>query len=269
MASNDKKIYYWLQLDKDFFKRSDIRIIESMADGKEYILFYLKLLCESTTYKGDLNFKENLPYSEETLATITNTNIDIVHSAIKVFKDFNMLEIHDNNTFYMLETPKMLGCETGQTRRKKEAKQGKSLNEVNNTLTGGKVGVKNTLTNGKNEVKDTQYIRDKSIDIKDNILKEKIYKKEKFVKPTVIEIEQYCRERKNNINATQFYDYYESKGWLVGKAKMKDWRACIRTWEANNKNNTNNNANNKKSNNPFIEMLKNLEEQEQEGVNNG
>ena len=48
MASNDKKKYFWLKLDKDFFKRHDIRIVESMPNGKDYILFYLKLLCEST-----------------------------------------------------------------------------------------------------------------------------------------------------------------------------------------------------------------------------
>ena len=54
-------------------------------------------------------------------------------------------------------------------------------------------------------------------------------------KPSIKEIENYCLERNNNIDAEQFYDFYESKGWLVGKSKMKDWRACIRTCEKRNK----------------------------------
>jgi len=53
----------------------------------------------------------------------------------------------------------------------------------------------------------------------------------KFKKPTIEEIEEYCKERKNGIDADRFYNFYESKGWYVGKNKMKDWKACVRTWE--------------------------------------
>lgn len=64
--------------------------------------------------------------------------------------------------------------------------------------------------------------------------------KETFKKPTLEEIKNYCLERKNSINPTQFFDYYESKGWLIGKNPMKDWKACVRTWEQNqNKYNNN------------------------------
>lgn len=56
----------------------------------------------------------------------------------------------------------------------------------------------------------------------------------KFIPPTVDEVAAYCRERKNDINAESFVDFYESKGWLIGKNKMKDWRAAVRTWERNN-----------------------------------
>ena len=60
-----------------------------------------------------------------------------------------------------------------------------------------------------------------------------------FTKPTIIEIEEYCNERNNNVNAEHFLDHYKSNGWLVGKNKMKDWKATIRTWEKNNYNNNN------------------------------
>lgn len=54
-----------------------------------------------------------------------------------------------------------------------------------------------------------------------------------FQKPTIEEVKSYCLERKNQINPESFIDFYESKGWLVGKSPMKDWRAAIRTWERN------------------------------------
>ena len=47
----------------------------------------------------------------------------------------------------------------------------------------------------------------------------------------VMKIKQYCEERQNLVDAEQFYDFYESKNWMVGKNKMKDWKACVRTWE--------------------------------------
>ena len=64
-----------------------------------------------------------------------------------------------------------------------------------------------------------------------NIIKEKEIKRKVFEKPTIEKIQEYCSERDNGINANAFYDFYESKDWYVGKNKMKDWKACIRTWE--------------------------------------
>ena len=52
-----------------------------------------------------------------------------------------------------------------------------------------------------------------------------------FKKPTLDDINNYCFERKNNIDAETFFNFYASKDWLIGKNKMKDWKACIITWE--------------------------------------
>ena len=53
----------------------------------------------------------------------------------------------------------------------------------------------------------------------------------RFVKPTVDEIRTYCTERKNQVDPQIFYDFYEAKGWMVGKNHMKNWKAAVRTWE--------------------------------------
>ena len=52
-----------------------------------------------------------------------------------------------------------------------------------------------------------------------------------FHKPTLDEIREYCQSRQNNVDPEQFLNFYESKGWMVGKTPMRDWRAAIRTWE--------------------------------------
>ncbi len=72
-----------------------------------------------------------------------------------------------------------------------------------------------------------------------NKLKQKQNKKEKdsyesqkkFVPPTVDAVRAYCLERGNSVDAEYFVSYYESNGWMVGKSRMKDWKAAVRTWE--------------------------------------
>ena len=79
----------------------------------------------------------------------------------------------------------------------------------------------------------------------DSVLKEKKRKEEKilpaparedtpskkFIPPNLEQVQEYCAERKNNVDAGRFIDFYSSKGWMIGKNKMKDWKAAVRTWE--------------------------------------
>lgn len=60
----------------------------------------------------------------------------------------------------------------------------------------------------------------------------------RFVKPTIQEIKAYCDERKNNVDAVTFFNFYESKGWKIGSNSMKDWKASVRTWEKSRSNST-------------------------------
>lgn len=53
----------------------------------------------------------------------------------------------------------------------------------------------------------------------------------RFAPPTLEEVKAYCRERGNNVDPERWMDFYQSKGWMVGKNKMKDWKAAVRTWE--------------------------------------
>lgn len=57
----------------------------------------------------------------------------------------------------------------------------------------------------------------------------------RFKPPTVDEVRAYCQERGNNVNPESFVAFYDSKGWMVGKNKMKDWHAAVRTWEQRDK----------------------------------
>lgn len=58
----------------------------------------------------------------------------------------------------------------------------------------------------------------------------------KFTPPTLDEVKAYCQERKNGVNSDKWFNHYQSNGWMVGKTKMKDWKAAVRTWEGENQN---------------------------------
>ena len=213
----DNKKFYWLKLNKDFFKRHDIRIIEEMPNGKDYILFYLKLLLESVNHEGHLRFSETIPYNEQMLSVITNTNIDIVRCAMKVLLELKMIEILDDSTIYMAEVLKITGSETAGARRLKEYRQNKKmLQECTN------------VQKCNTEIDKELELRDKEKDI---IISDKPTKRTQFIPPTLEDVQAYCKERKNDVDAERFINHYTSNGWLVGRNKMKDWKAAVRTWE--------------------------------------
>lgn len=70
-----------------------------------------------------------------------------------------------------------------------------------------------------------------------NIDNNSLYKggSRRFQKPSLDEIRQYCRDKGYNVDAEQFYNFYESKGWVVGKSPMKNWRAAVSTWSKREK----------------------------------
>ena len=66
-----------------------------------------------------------------------------------------------------------------------------------------------------------------NVNVKD---KEKEIKRKRFTPPTTQEVEAYCLEKGYTVDADRFIDFYESKGWMIGKNQMKDWKAAVRNW---------------------------------------
>ena len=116
MATEEKK-RYWLKLDKDFLKSSQIKVIKNMPNGKDYVIFYLALMLESVETIGHLRFSNLVPYNEEMLASVTDTNVDIVRTAVKIFESLGLMEILDDGTIYMTQVAEMTGKESESAER--------------------------------------------------------------------------------------------------------------------------------------------------------
>lgn len=214
--------YYWLKLKRDFFKRHDVQIVEDMPNGKDYVLFYLKMLCESVDHEGRLRFSEMIPYNEQMLATVTHTNIDIVRSAVQIFTQLGMMEIMDDGTYFMTEVQKMIGSASNSEAALRQKRYRDRLKEKEQLL------LENNETLYEDNTDITKCYESKSKNKRES--KSKIFKP-----PTVEEVRKYCQERNNDIDPESFVDFYKSKDWMVGKNKMKDWQAAVRNWERSQK----------------------------------
>ena len=85
----------------------------------------------------------------------------------------------------------------------------------------------NPITENQTQYNTNQSITDTSITKRES--------KARFTPPALEDVQAYCKERGNKVDAERFVDYYASKGWLVGKSKMKDWKAAVRNWERSEK----------------------------------
>jgi len=93
-----------------------------------------------------------------------------------------------------------------------------------------------TMDNYKSDmesVKETTARRQQDDTIKEEIKKLRIKESiiSRFAPPTLEEVKKYCTERNNGVNSDKWHNFYSAKGWMVGKNKMKDWKAAVRTWE--------------------------------------
>lgn len=220
----DKTKYYYLKIKENFFDTEDMKLLESMENGYLYSNILMKMYLLSLKHGGELIYKERIPYNSKMLATVLNHNIDIVEKAIKIFESLGLIEILDSGAIFMSDIQNYIGKSSDEADRIRQYR-----NKINSKKQEMLQMYDKCTTNFAN-IKDKDIIRDKDI----NIIKENT-KRKKFIKPTPEEIHQYCLERNNFVNWQQFYDFYESKGWKVGNQPMKDWKACVRTWERKDK----------------------------------
>lgn len=172
----DKK-YYWLKLGKDFFDRHEIKVIEDMPNGKEYVLFYIKLMCESINHDGDLRFSERIAYTPEMLASVTRTDVQIATDALDLFLELGLVEREVDDTLIMTKVADMTGNTSAEDnaerqRRYRERQKEAKKQECNANVTERNENVTEecnaNVTEPVTKHNESIEYRDKSIELRDN-----------------------------------------------------------------------------------------------------
>ena len=226
---SDNKKYYYLRLKDNFFDSDELKILESMKDGYLYSNILLKLYLRSLKNDGKLVVNDRIPYNAEMLASVTGHQVGTIKQALSMFKELGLIEILENGAIYMLDIQNFIGKGSTEADRRRsydrKIAQEKELLKVESVRNLREISEKSTP-----EI-EIELEKDIEIEKEINSSASTTTKRKRFEKPTLSQITQYCLERNNNVNAEQFFDYYESNGWKVGKNSMKDWKAAVRTWE--------------------------------------
>lgn len=146
-----------------------------------------------------------------------------------VISAFGLFQVTDDYFFY-----------SQSLRDRMQVMLDKKLQQKLAGIKSGEVRRMRALSSGNQEITNdlrTTFERPLNNEMKRNEIKKKGIKKkaDAFRPPQLSEIEAYCRDRGNSVDSEKFYNFYQSKGWMVGKNKMKDWKAAVRTWEKEDK----------------------------------
>lgn len=216
------KKYFWLKLNVDFFEREEVKLIENMPNGKEYIIFYMKLLLKSANSDGKLLFKDVIPYTEDMLATVTGINVDVVRTAVKLFLKLGLMQKLSDGALFMLETQKMIGCETEYAKKKREYREKKKVEAIED-----KSGTKKDIVQIEDRTKkDIEKTEDDIVQIgektkKDNVLQE-IEKDIDIEEDIDIDIDEERKEKVLQLSSLSFAEKITQLKKIILRATMSN-----------------------------------------------
>ena len=170
MSENHK--YYYLKLKDNFFDSEEMKLLDTMKNGKDYQILYLKLCLLSLKNDGALMFKGMIPYDFSMISTITNMSIDTVKTALELFKKIGLVTVTDTGTIYMSDIQLLIGQSTTEAERQQKYRQ-RITNDVTNVTTNVDTNVQqlcNKSSNKCNNKSTTNEHQILEIDIRDKRL---------------------------------------------------------------------------------------------------
>ena len=224
------KAYYWLKLKKDFFDDPKILKIRSVAGGDTYTCIYLKLLLKSLDNDGVIFFDGIEPTIEAEIALKIREQEINVKAAMAIFESLGLLQKGEGEDGRLPEAASLSGKECDSAKRVREfrakQKEVKALH-CNGAVTSGNENV--TL---EKELETETETEEANASTCARACEGEKKPAKRFQKPTLDELIAY--KQKANLALTDceaFFDFYESKGWVIGKNPMKDWQAAMRNWD--------------------------------------
>lgn len=223
----EPKRFYWLKLKEDFFRQKEIKKLRRIAGGDVFTIIYLKMLLRAMKDGGKLYFEGVEDNFASELALDIDEDEDNVKMTVAFLMANGILVQNQPDEYELLTVDEMTGSECDSAHRVRKLRERKALADgqkalqSNDDVTSGNDGV----TTSNIEIEKENRDREKS--------KSKRAAAQRFTPPTVSEVEAYAKEKgytSQEFSPSGFVDFYQSKGWKVGRDPMKDWKASVRGW---------------------------------------
>ena len=156
---SDNKRYYWLKLNENFFEDDTVQWLEEQENGKEYVIFYLKLCLKSLKDDGSLIRyvgQKLIPYDVKALSRLTSTPVDTVAVAMKTFAEIGLVEVKSTGEIYLSQINELIGSETEVAKRVRKHRARKAIEDKSSKLLHGNAEV--TKCNTEKEIEKEQEI---------------------------------------------------------------------------------------------------------------
>ncbi len=221
----------WIKITTDMFDNRKIKHLRKLTEGNNIVLIWVMLLtmagrCNSG---GMIFLTENIPYTPKMLADELGFEENTVQLALQALEQFNMV-VTDQGYFSIAGWDEYQNIEGMEKIREQNRLRKAAQRERQKALPMSRDSHV-TVTVGHGIDKDIEEDKEIDKDIYFGADAPKPKRKSRFVPPTVEEVAAYCKERNNGIDAELFVDFYTGKNWFIGKTKMTDWKASVRTWE--------------------------------------
>jgi len=223
----EDKRFYWIKLKDTFMTSDTVDFLMGQKNGANYVVLYQMLCLKTVNTNGELARKIGeiiIPFDAEKIQRDCKYfDIDTIRVALELYKQLGLIYKQEDSILKIANFENMVGSETAWAEKKRIYREKRKQLEASGQ------SADNVLDNFRQEKE--KEIRYKRLDIKESTTSSTKEKAKRFIPPSLEEVESYCLERKNGIDCERFIDFYTSKNWYIGKNKMKDWKACVRTWE--------------------------------------
>lgn len=200
-----------------------------------FVICLLKANHKANTWQGIEVPAGSLITSYEKLSAISGLSVRQVRTALDKLKMTGELTSKSTSRYSMISIKNWELYQINDKRVDKQPDRRVDSPAVSQMTTNkNDKNIRNKEYNYNSLIKDNNY-RYYSSDFLQKSHSESSVKKNVFKKPTIEEIKQYCIENNKNVDAESFYNFYESKNWMIGKNKMQKWKAAIATWDRKNK----------------------------------
>ena len=219
---------WWIKLSERFMTSETVDFLMSQKDGANYVILYQMLCLKCINTDGELSRKIGeiiIEFDENKIQRDCKYfSIDTVRMALMFYQQLGLVYRQENGILKIADFERLIGSEMPNAERMRQLRARRA----------------EQIPSQCDAVCDKNVTQDK--DIRERERKECIRKENvtpshtPFKKPTLEEVREYCEERKNGISAERFIAYYDACGWMIKRGcPVKDWKACVRTWEQRDK----------------------------------